>query len=130
MTEYQPTYQPGEVVDIRIKDARIADCWPDDIGETVFVNLELPDDGRVAIHTSMSGLAITRRVPADGMPRPGEVWADRHDHVWFAAGVAGALVFVSQHTHTHSKTLDILLTDAGPIRRVWSGEDGARSDPR
>lgn len=79
-------YRVGEVVDIEIKGARIMAPKPgiDDvltlgIAESrpgVWHTIEIPKDASNAV-------TITRVWPADGPPRPGDLWRDRSGRSWF-----------------------------------------------
>jgi hypothetical protein len=113
-------YKPGEVVDITITAARLSTSHAqppavDHLG--VFV-----DERYLRIPLGAS-VAITRCVPAEGMPKPGEVWEtcdgrrvfvveqrDRYDntHIRFIDG-------------TNSFHLEDLL-GRGPLTPIWREE--------
>lgn len=91
------SYQPGEIVDITIKGARVIDAaetahragsavhevlvfrYADDSDETM---------GRV-VYTAAKGVSVERVAPAEWPPQPGDLWRDRDGTLWFAVEEKG-----------------------------------------
>jgi hypothetical protein len=121
-------FVPGEVVDVHIDQAQVVTCAPHD-GEAEHLVLEFRSGVRVTVDASATWVRINRRVPADGMPRPGEIWEDRLGGRWFviADGGSDTVNFVSAERSVRTQRLSDMLADYGPLRRIWSGEPTAES---
>ena len=76
------TYQPGEVVDIAIKGARVG--HPAANG---FLNVFV--DGVPHTIDLVDAVTVERRAPADWPPRPGDIWAGPANERWFAVRYYG-----------------------------------------
>ncbi|WP_326646102.1 hypothetical protein OG884_15735 [Streptosporangium sp. NBC_01755] len=72
-------YQVGETVDITLRNAVIIHSV------NGYLDIELPDHEQMCVQVDGDGIEITRRVPAEGEPQPGDVWSDRTGDLWFAA---------------------------------------------
>ena len=76
------TFQPGEIVDITIKGARVKSFAPLAMSCTV-------DGYRVVVYRDSPEIAyeppviIERVAPAGWPPQPGDLWRDKHDALWF-----------------------------------------------
>lgn len=122
------TYQPGEHVRVTI-DARVDVASP--AGTLLFLTLL---DGAVALQVdaTASGVSVARVAPADGVPQPGELWADQLGTEWFAVSERGgygvclhavdgrAHPWREIHSHVH----------LGPIRRVRPATPVATQDEK
>lgn len=75
------TYQPGETVDIVIRGARVLHC---DGGSLVYEYSEGARTDREEVQYEFAAVEITRRVPAGGPPKAGELWQDNRGHRWLA----------------------------------------------
>lgn len=73
-------YQPGEIVDITIRGARIEAEYED--GLTVDIAPENPSAMPVDLPWGPD-LAVERRAPAEWPPQPGDLWRDRNGDLWF-----------------------------------------------
>lgn len=106
---------PGETVDVTIRGAVVLP------GEDCGLVPMAVGNWRATINMRAPGVTAKRKVPADGEPCAGEIWADRFDARYFArAGSAGNAVLVpaeGPYTQTHWETLHGAAE--GPIRRVW-----------
>ena len=78
--------EPGEVVDLELCGLRVA--WVHD-GDTNF-KLPTTEAGKHRYLTlclddlPADAVTVTRAVPLDGRPEPGDVWTDTTGDVWFA----------------------------------------------
>lgn len=89
-------FQPGEIVDITIRDARVVNTYPtkrggpngayEDTGTVLVVCLDRArtDDRNVAVNLATPGITAEHSVPN---VRPGDLWRDRDGTLWF--GVEG-----------------------------------------
>jgi hypothetical protein len=118
-----PTYQPGEHVRVTI-DAHV-DTGIDaaDPAGTLLSLTLLHGGGSLDLNPRAPGVAVTRVAPADGMPQPGELWADRHGTEWYAAYRNHRNGAPSVYLHTFDGRAypwrEIHADDRlGPIRRV------------
>lgn len=79
-------FQPGEVVDVTIKGARVTD-WHPQIDE---LTVEYDGDANSETTTfelSSDQVTVERVAPAEWPPRPGDLWHDRNRCPWFAADI-------------------------------------------
>lgn len=81
----KPRFQPGEIVDITIKGARVEEPT-DDQGNLEFTYSG--DEGLVSFEGVVVPLAdavtVERVAPAEWPPRPGDLWRDRDGDAWYA----------------------------------------------
>jgi hypothetical protein len=121
-------FQPGEIVDVFIggtavgyggRNSHVFEVR-DSFGERAFVHV--PFDA--------AGLSITRSVPADGTPQPGEVWITQPGVRLFAYenGTAAnrSTWLMDPTTGTSKRWHEVHTGDAGPIRRLASVDEIGR----
>lgn len=70
-------YQPGEIVDITIRGARVGH-----LAANGFLNVFV--DGVPLTVDLVDAVTVERRAPAEWPPRPGDLWRDRNGDLWFA----------------------------------------------
>jgi hypothetical protein len=112
------SYAPGEVVDLHFAGSVVTDA-----GEG-FITVQTAHD-EVTLSTEAPDCRIVRVTPADGAPRPGEVWRDAHGQIWFARGDDKRVAFYgadSKAQHPGGVSLDwqAVHRDTGPIERIWT----------
>lgn len=95
MAEASIALDTDETVDLLISGARVS--YLDTGGVTSF---QLPADGPgpkyLALNLDHPAVTVTRAVPADGEPKPGDLWRDRHGML-YAALVAGGEPWAAGH---------------------------------
>lgn len=121
------TLQPGEAVDIHLRGARVS--WTHN-GETTF---ELPtetDNVRSRyLHLYLDDLApdtvsVHRRIPVDGAPQPGDVWADAlGNDYWARAAKENSVWLVNRSGHAEP-WLQVHTGGAGPITLEYRPDRG------
>lgn len=129
-------YEAGEIVNVTIPGARVLKHQG---GERpcLLVTHFLGGENIVShIPLDVPGISITRKVPAGGMPKPGEIWEDAHGGRWYvieATGVStdpmSVVTFVSPNKHTHWSPLYELL-ELGPMRRIWPDKTNPENDSK
>ncbi|GII88217.1 hypothetical protein Ssi03_62070 [Sphaerisporangium siamense] len=90
MTE--PNYQPNEILDITIRNARVIEG---DGGRLVYeystIGRDDPTYARAAIQPWADSVTITRVMPAAGEPRLGDLWKDVRGVLWLAVQRTGGV---------------------------------------
>lgn len=124
-------YVNGEIVNIQLLDAEVIRTEEEDGTESVVVQLRGDDGYRVEVPVTAGGVLIRRVRPAGGMPKPGDVWADKYGAVYFAkqeSGGDGAVRFVSPDPSTH---LWVMVEDInqqfGPLTLLFRPSTGGVS---
>lgn len=72
-------FTPGEIVDIAISGVRVLSVSPH------CIDVEIAAERELRIGTDEGNIEITHRVPAEGIPRVGDLWRDREGDLWFAS---------------------------------------------
>ncbi|HEY9476523.1 MAG TPA: hypothetical protein VIS06_22075 [Mycobacteriales bacterium] len=119
------TFQPGEIVDITIKGARVESHDGDgmivNLGGTARITIPvvLPSDSATV---TVEGVA-----PAEWPPQPGDLWRSADGRVWFAADradynydSADQIVMISEGAWRYGddRTPQDLNRNAGPLTLV------------
>jgi hypothetical protein len=75
--------EPGEVVDLTI---RASVSYLDDDGSATFhfPRSEGDVDHYLKVHLANPNVTVSRSIPADGQPQPGDLWRDRHGKLYAA----------------------------------------------
>lgn len=119
----------GEVVDLTIYGAAVAYTYD---GATTY---RLPGgDGEahfVALPDGHSATRVTRRIPSDGEPKPGDIWTDRLGCRYFAVlakrrtgGDVVELVSQEPDAHAFSSWSSVHAGNLGPISLLYRPEPG------
>lgn len=122
-----PQYEPGEIVDVRIEGFRVTHQAGSRLQGYA------PDDPRQRVHVLAlgPGVEVHRRVPAAGMPEPGDVWRDRFGGLWYAVTDTAAsdkvLLIDPTASYNHRSVVSVLAS-AGPLVRLASAA-GLRETP-
>ncbi|MFC0504270.1 hypothetical protein [Micromonospora costi] len=78
-------FKPGELVDITIEHAIVAEAKPD----VLAVNLPGTKPGEITgfitINPTRAGVTVARVAPADWPPRHGDMWRDNDNLLWFVS---------------------------------------------
>ena len=120
-----PNWTPGETLNITIPAARVHHV--DDEAETRWLIVQYRYAGRECeLHIPLDGkIAIERDVPADGVPKPGEIWADRRGNRYFARLNDKGYVMLVPERDTGDRPISWLDwsdihgdRNLGPIRRI------------
>lgn len=115
------TYHTGELITVTFTDAVVIHA------DSNTLHIQTAND-EVIISFDDSDCRISRSLPADGEPKPGEIWTDTHGQIWFARSRPDRkdscdLIGADGHTQHPARTslnwIDIH-REAGPIRRVWT----------
>ncbi|WP_084963305.1 hypothetical protein [Thermoactinospora rubra] len=81
------TYEPGEIVDIHIEDARVVECKGGSLAfEYAVIRSEGGVNARSQVQHDADNVRITRLLPAIA-PKNGELWRDATGRHWLAAAV-------------------------------------------
>ena len=81
-----PTYQVDERVRVTL-EGRIAEFRPDNPawnGPEILLDPGDGSDGHLTVPLDWTGLTIDRLTPADGVPKPGQIWATPDGIEWYA----------------------------------------------
>jgi hypothetical protein len=113
-------YQPGEIVDIVIRGARVLNC---DGGSLVYEYREGARTDREEVQHEFSAVEITRLVPAEGPPKAGELWEDAHGVRYLATEYAGGIRLHSGAPGGTGYEVAFLHHHYGPIKRVLAARD-------
>jgi hypothetical protein len=103
-------FQPGEVVDVAIKNVRYVSTneWFHTVEGTEGLSFQVPEGPSV----------LTRVAPKEWPPQPGDVWEDRNGHEWMAtAHGANYVQMISQDGDPWSFEHEVL-GSFGPLRLV------------
>ena len=124
--EHTYAFQPGEIVDVLIRGAAVSYAGGrhrhvvelrDEFGQQAFVDIPI----------GAAGLTVTRSVPADGIPQPGEVWITQTGVrlVAFKNGTAAnrATWLMDPATGTSYAWREVHAGGNGPIRRLASVDE-------
>lgn len=114
------TYQRGELVDIVIRGARVLNC---DGGSLVYEYSEGARTDREEVQYEFSTVEITRLVPAEGPPKPGELWEDAHGVRYLAIEYAGGVRLHSGAPGGTGYEAAYVHHTYGPIKRVLAARD-------
>lgn len=116
-----PALQPGENVDITIAGAVVAYVNKQGVPE---FTAGTADDPNRFLHLPQTGaVTITRSAPADGVPQPGELWADETGRQFFAHRDAGFdLVQLTTEDGYSYPWREVHTGPDGPIRRIATVE--------
>lgn len=71
-------FTPGEIIDIAISGARVLAASGNHI------DIEIAAERELTIGIDTPSVEIVHRIPAEGPPRVGDLWRDRHGDLWFA----------------------------------------------
>jgi len=127
-----PVYEPGETVDITIRakvvettrqeDTRRLDFTYSASGALIEGTVLLPPNAELATNTPVT---IERVAPAAGMPKPGELWQDARDVLWFA--VDGVRMCELTCDGRSRSEVAYVQRNYGPLRPVHQlAEDGGQ----
>jgi hypothetical protein len=128
-------FKRGDLVDITIKGARVGIKGVDSDPRRLYVDLGPWDDGvnkggewGMTFPTTVEGVTVKRVAPAEWPPRPGDLWRDKHNALWFArvAHPEGGLRMVTADGLRWSDGHEGQLVDNGPWALVYR-EAGDRS---
>ncbi|MBP2704473.1 hypothetical protein JOL79_11670 [Microbispora sp. RL4-1S] len=132
-----PVFQPNErvrvTVDVAVHHAS------DGVLHGTYGTQQNLNEQLLSIVVTEPGVTVQRLAPADGEPRPGQIWADRHNTEWYASMSGSRDVWLncwdgrSQHwrnVHTGPTGPITLVRDVppqadGPLKGDWTyQEDG------
>lgn len=71
-------FTPGEIVDITISGVRVLAASDN------CIDVEIAAERELRIGIDEGTIEIVHRIPAEGPPRIGDLWRDRHGDLWFA----------------------------------------------
>lgn len=119
-------YRTGEIINVTIKGARVGHQ-----GAEGFLNVFI--DGTPHRLMLTSGVTVERAMPEHWPPRPGDLWRDADDYLWFAQQRHdGEIRFRPSYAgdDPYAETVDLpghLLSTAAPLTLVHreSGEGDA-----
>lgn len=103
------TYDEGETVQVTFK-GRVYHCR----GYALMIDLE--QGSRVMVN--VEHVTVDRLIPADGEPKPGDVWEDAEGNLFFAVdatGYSGGLLVDVKGNKFLARDVHV---NGGPIRRV------------
>lgn len=96
-TDTQPTahadYQLGEIVTVAATGRVLV--WD---RHGLVIELSPADTLNIALGP---GVTVERQVPADGQPKPGDVWRDRYGHSWWCTGTSMLDSYGAGHDWEH-----------------------------
>lgn len=120
-TDNADSYQPDEVVDVQLRGVRVAYTHQDDF--VFYVEIPQPDGepkrSQVWLNRHQVGLNITRSQPADGIPRPGELWSTQSGKRLFSFGNENSTTWLMDPTSGRGEPWRTYHTGPdGPIRRI------------
>lgn len=130
MTDTQPTFAHGDIVNVTISGARVVG-FPSDVLCTEY-DLASPwmDDAKTFKNNlvlNAPGLTVERVAPAEWPPRPGDLWRDNHGALWFASESQPDAGDLRMHTATGTRWSvghDGQLEDNGPWTLVYREDSG------
>lgn len=118
------SYQPGELLDVVIKGARVMAAGDPADDRTLRL-------GSTRITLLGSTISSERIAPAEWPPAAGDVWADRDGDRWFASASANGSVMTSASGLKRNDSM--FLHDFGPVvltdRPGWTRPDPWASEP-
>lgn len=131
------TFQPGEIVDITIKGARVEHVTTEgfDGDATKVAQVVVYDaDGRpyyITFPPSWDTVAVERRAPAEWPPRAGDLWRDRAGEVWFAFRDRAVFLVPMYPVDISRSGLEParVMRAVGPLKLMHREDDGEVSEP-
>ncbi len=118
------SYQVDERVRVTI-EGRIAEVRPDNParnGPEILLDPGDGSEGHLIVPLDWTGLTIDRLTPADGVPKPGQIWADADGNEMFATKgdprAGGKEIYLTGRDGKPSHWLDVHAYKGGPITLV------------
>jgi len=118
-------YQPGEIVDITIRGARILPpSYPGAPLRVAYHEVSPGVQSTITIpYADSDAVTVERVTPAQWPPRPGDLWRDSAGRVWFGAGYEDLgdmrVLLVSQDQYSLGSDLpDHINQEHGPMTLV------------
>lgn len=115
-------FKPGELVDLTIRGARVKSTNGGGSGESLILAYAEVERGVFATvelrHPDADSVTIERVAPAEWPPRPGDLWRDCHDVLWFTtteSDVANPFMRTTDYSGNHARNL---LEHVGPLTLV------------
>lgn len=110
-------YIDGETVCLKIGEAKVIETFAED--DRPMLYLEIGDGVRFTVPLDDT-VRITRVLPAEGEPKPGEIWKDRIGIRYFCyVGATGAPVLVNS-VGGPPEYASKVNAERGPLERVWT----------
>lgn len=111
-----PRFQPGDLVDVTIRDARGVRV----VDATIDIDLGPFQGGSWVTALPIEKAEIKRITPAEWPPRPGDIWADEEHGEWGVLGDVGRNLRVRALDDDRSEWSDVDEWRAyvGPVRLV------------
>lgn len=104
-----PVYRHGETVNVTIPSAKVVSIY----GGRIVVST---DDGtQYEVPTTV---AISRVTPADGEPKPGELWSDASGAEWYVTGRSGSKGWVMARADGWEDSWPKVNESYGPLTRT------------
>ena len=118
-------YLPGETVDVMIKGAVVKDA----AGDAILIEHQVfPHRNNNRALILLADAKVYRDTPADGVPAPGEVWADRNGALWFAQNGNPEIFLRPDNAYAAHRSWQSVHRDLGPLRLMWTPPADATPD--